>query len=744
MEGMRNKGEAIFKRLSRFLFEPYRSKLARSIIGTVFASLLLIELIILFPSFYRQRSEQVQTLELTILAALRPLLMTAGSPSGESLAAFPQQFHQIFDWFPELKGLMVYSSGGETILSLGERPDLQWEKFSSSQTTRLPDWKNSRIDLAWGPDFFQKELAAVARLDTSELEKGGQAYVWRILALVLLISAVVTITTMCVLNQLVLSPILSLNRRLQAATQNPEHPEPHLISRKRNDELTEVMQAFNQLIRQMSSNIAELKARGNTLQLQHEKLARTVSELRAAKSLTEKTNQELLREITVRRETENALRKAMEDLDLAHRTLRMAHAEIEQLIASIPSVLVFLDKQLRVSRWNKFASKTFGYTAESVLNKEFLSLELSWNNELIRSRLITCKATRTQASVQELHCRLSDKRDAYLMVDILPIIGDQKDSLGYLILAQDLTERKVIEQQLSHAQRMESIGQLASGVAHEINTPTQYTGDNLSFLNDAFFDLCRLLEAYENLKKACFQQQPQSDVLKTIERMEREIELSYLRKEIPDAVLQAKEGVTKIAHIVKAMKEFSLHGSAEKRLFDLNRAIHNTITVSRNEWKYVAEIVTNLDPELPAVCCFPGDLSQAILCILVNAAEAIRETVAKGDKGRITVSSRRMHKQVEIRISDNGGGIPAEIRSCIFDPFFSTKEVGKGVGQGLWIAHSTIVEKHGGSIHFETEEGKGTTFIICLPLDFEGAVQKWSTMSWSNGQTVDKMSLPSG
>jgi len=176
--------------------------------------------------------------------------------------------------------------------------------------------------------------------------------------------------------------------------------------------------------------------------------------------------------------------------------------------------------------------------------------------------------------------------------------------------------------------------------------------------------------------------------------------------------------VERVAKIVRAMKEFSHPGPKEKTLTNINRAIENTITVARNEWKYVSEMILDLDPDLPLVPCHPNEFNQVILNLVINAAHAIADVVGKGatNKGKITVSTRRKGDKVEISVKDTGTGIAPEIRSKIFDPFFTTKEVGKGTGQGLAIARSIVVDKHGGTINFETEVGKGTTFTIHLPI----------------------------
>jgi len=284
-------------------------------------------------------------------------------------------------------------------------------------------------------------------------------------------------------------------------------------------------------------------------------------------------------------------------------------------------------------------------------------------------------------------------------------------------MCQDITERKVLQEQLLQAQKLESVGQLAAGIAHEINTPTQYIGDNVRFLKDAFLQISSLLAAYRRLLPAVPGDTLAANDLEEIRKAEKKGDAEYLLGEIPNAIDQTLEGVARVSRIVDAMREFSHPGSKEKSPQKLNHVIENTITVARNEWKYVAELETDFDPSLPPVYCQPGEFNQVILNLIVNAAHAIGDVVKKGgpEKGLIRVRTRGFPGYAEIRIEDSGTGIPQDARARVFDPFFTTKEVGKGTGQGLAIARSVVVDKHGGSIHFETELGKGTTFIIRLP-----------------------------
>ena len=283
---------------------------------------------------------------------------------------------------------------------------------------------------------------------------------------------------------------------------------------------------------------------------------------------------------------------------------------------------------------------------------------------------------------------------------------------------QDTTERTMLQDQLARAHKLEAIGQLAAGIAHEINTPIQYIGDNVYFLGQSFAVLRHVFGKFQSLLAAAKAGELFPQLVAEAEREAEQAELGYLTVEIPLAIEQSLDGVRRVAEIVRAMKEFSHPEVRRKVPVDINRSIESTLTVARNEWKYVAEVTTDLDERLAVVPCVPGELNQVILNLIVNAADAIAEVA--GDpparKGTISIRTRALDDKAEIRIRDTGGGIPNQIASRVFDPFFTTKGPGKGTGQGLAIAHAVVVERHGGSINFETESGKGTTFIIRLPL----------------------------
>lgn len=296
---------------------------------------------------------------------------------------------------------------------------------------------------------------------------------------------------------------------------------------------------------------------------------------------------------------------------------------------------------------------------------------------------------------------------------LVPMELRGEDHIGVIVL--DITERRNLERRLNIAQKLESVGELASGIAHEINTPIQYVGDSVHFVSEAFTEVASIVAAQAELAEACREAGFRPDLVERIDALGESADLAFVLDEVPKACERALGGTERVATIVRAMKNFAHPGDGEKRAVDINAALENTITVARNEWKYVAEVVTDFDA-LPMVQCLPGDINQVFLNILINAAHAIGDVVGNsGDKGTITISTRRGDREVVVSIADTGTGISPEIRDKIFNPFFTTKEVGRGTGQGLAIVHDIIVERHGGVIDVESEPGRGTTFIVRLP-----------------------------
>jgi PAS domain S-box-containing protein len=418
----------------------------------------------------------------------------------------------------------------------------------------------------------------------------------------------------------------------------------------------------------------------------------------------------VLRDITQRKRAEEDARRMYE--------------ENQRLLASIPSILISFDSAGRITKWNRAAEDIFGIAIAAAVGKRLGELMIAWDQSRLSRCVGECLSTRQSANLDEFTFRRPDQQPGFLSISITPVFGSDEELQGILLLGTDITERRNLETQLAHAQKLESIGQLAAGIAHEINTPIQYVGDNVTFLKDAFVEFQAVLNTQQDLLAQAKCGTIEETAIAQVEQAVARADLGYLTDEVPRAINQTLEGIDRVAKIVRAMKEFSHPGDEGKIASDVNKLIENTITVAHNEWKYVAELVTDFDPALPLVSCITGEFNQVILNLIVNAAHAIGDRI-DGDasqKGRITISTRAMPDGVEVRVEDTGTGIPEEARSKVFYPFFTTKPVGKGTGQGLAIAHAVIVKRHGGTLTFETETGKGTTFIIRLPIVVEAAL----------------------
>ena len=417
--------------------------------------------------------------------------------------------------------------------------------------------------------------------------------------------------------------------------------------------------------------------------------------------------------------TEKELTLAITKRKRAEKILQEAYAQTEQLLTSFSSILIGVGPTDRTSRWNKAADNAFGIHAHDVIGKSFLDCGIKWDWITVLEHIALCRDRNESVSLHDVLYTRPNGKEGFLSIIINTIAKEGMEHSGYLLLITDVTERKILESQLSQAQKLRSIGQLAAGVAHEINTPIQYIGDNMRFLEIGLGKLENALKKYHELLTAAKQNNVTEQLIAEVESEIKKNRVEYIIKEIPQSIKESLEGVERVAKIVQAMKEYSHPGGEEKMPININKALSSTITVCRNEWKYYAEMETDLDKGLPPVSCLPGELNQVFLNIIVNAAQAIAEGKQEGskEKGVIRVSTCRESGSAEIRISDTGPGIPDEIRSKVFDPFFTTKEVGKGTGQGLAIAHNVVVEKHGGTLTFETEEGEGTTFVIRLPIE---------------------------
>jgi signal transduction histidine kinase len=310
-----------------------------------------------------------------------------------------------------------------------------------------------------------------------------------------------------------------------------------------------------------------------------------------------------------------------------------------------------------------------------------------------------------------------DSRKVFFEVLMSRMLDVSEKFSGLLILFTDVTERKLVERQLAQSQKLESIGQLAAGIAHEINTPTQYVNDNIRFIKESFDELSGVMRMCHRFQAAVKGGEPTEELLNELSQQLESVDTEYLVEEIPVAIDQCLEGLARVSDIVRSMKEFARPGLDVKSLIDINRAIESTVVVARNEWKYVAEVILDLAPDLPLVPCMAGEFNQVILNMIINAVHAIKDVIHdETEKGVIRIHTSQRSNDLEITITDTGAGIPAEIAERVFDPFFTTREPGKGMGQGLAMAYRVIKENHGGTITFTSKKNQGTTFVIHLPL----------------------------
>jgi PAS domain S-box-containing protein len=392
--------------------------------------------------------------------------------------------------------------------------------------------------------------------------------------------------------------------------------------------------------------------------------------------------------------------------------LRLLHTAVEQSPASV----VITDKDGAIEYVNAKFCQVSGYTAE----------EARGNNPRILKSGATSAATyaelwQTIGRGDVWRGQLCNRRkDGSLYWENASISGVRHDGgppTHFIAVKEDVTAQRALEVQLLHAQKLEAVGQLASGIAHEINTPAQFASDSVHFLAEAFDDLISVVDAQECVIRLAPDDPARSEAEAALATVVERADLDYLRVHAPKAVAMSKEGLSRIGGIVRAMKDFSHPSQGDKRPADLNAALDSTLTIARHEYKYVAEVVRDFG-ELPPVPCLVGELNQVFLNLIVNAAHAIAEVVGDGGtaKGTIAVRTRADERGVTVEISDTGCGIAEANRLRVFDPFFTTKAVGRGTGQGLTIARSIVVNKHGGELTFESEEGKGSIFRVWLPL----------------------------
>ncbi len=400
-------------------------------------------------------------------------------------------------------------------------------------------------------------------------------------------------------------------------------------------------------------------------------------------------------------------------LQAAELVARVSAAREKDIVEHLADGLMIINKNGRISMVNHAGLTMFGYTKQNELrhadiNKILPGFNLTWLTEDVES----------EDKVTQLEGRCADDSMLSCEVNYSPMTAVAENAHLYNVVIRDVSQRLALEDQLRQAQKMESIGQLAAGIAHEINTPTQYVSDNMSFLQGATASCLAVVGKTREFLQAANSEQ-EALLKNELAILVEDEDIDFFIEEIPVAVEQSSEGLKRIAKIVSAMKSFSHSGDDSMTKVDLKEAINATIIVARSEWRYVADLSAEFAEDLPLITCSRDEVNQVVLNFIVNAAHAVEERYGRDSaaKGHITISVFCRENEVTITIADNGVGMSREISNRIFEPFFTTKPPGKGTGQGLSLAYAIIIEKHHGSITVNSEPGHGTTFNIVLPVE---------------------------
>jgi PAS domain S-box-containing protein len=435
------------------------------------------------------------------------------------------------------------------------------------------------------------------------------------------------------------------------------------------------------------------------------------------------------------RELLERISRAYEAIDreryLVEHSIQVASREMQELSAKVtkeheklagvfrvaPVGLAVADQAGRIVDFNQALEVIVGHSARDAIGRCLWDFMPAEDGEATQAAYWDLIAGRMSTNQGQRRLITKDGRVVSADLRLTGLQDDGGNTQLVIVSVEDVTGKSQLEVELRHSQKLESVGRLAAGIAHEINTPIQFVGDNVNFLSGSFDQLLVLCDRYRAACEKAAENPLTAEDLAGLRREEELADLDYIRTNGATSIASTIDGVSRVAKIVQSMKAFAHPDRGERATADLNAALQNTLTVATNELKYVATVETDFG-SIPAIPCLVSDLNQVFLNLLVNAAHAIGDVVGKtGHRGVIRVRTYQEGSVVVIAISDTGTGIPEAVRGRIFDPFFTTKEVGKGTGQGLALARAVVVEQHGGALTFETEMGKGTTFFVRIPFD---------------------------
>jgi len=429
--------------------------------------------------------------------------------------------------------------------------------------------------------------------------------------------------------------------------------------------------------------------------------------------ITEITLSELAlsHEVTIRKEAEQSLRQELEG-----NRLLIAMIEASPIGMTISDIS---GDESAIIYCNKAFIDNTGYSIEQIYGKDIFFIFGSGTDPKNWETLENAIREKHPVSLEMLSYR-SDGTTFWNDISVFPIVSPAKDVTNIVTIQADISrevemrdEKEKMLMRAMETSKIESLGTLAGGIAHEINTPIQYIGDNVSFLKNEVENFFKLLDCYEGLYEKAHTEHAFADDVEKVARRRQEMDMEFLREEVPLAISQSLDGVEKVANIVKAVKEFSHPGSSQMQPVSINHLIDNVTTITQNQWKYVADLHTDLAANLPSVECNANELNQIFVNLIVNACHAIEDT-KDGEMGSIAISSKILGAGIEVRIRDDGSGIAQADQERIFDMFFTTKPPGQGTGQGLAICHN-IIKNHHGEITVNSKPGEGTSFMITLP-----------------------------
>jgi PAS domain S-box-containing protein len=460
-----------------------------------------------------------------------------------------------------------------------------------------------------------------------------------------------------------------------------------------NDEITILASEINEMLHSLEEYDREL----------------TRSKVELEKRISERTSELQVLNMELKHE--------IKERELGEKALIETYNENNQILGSISSMIIGVNSEMAVAQWNEVASTLLRLPMNEVMGRNFFQLPISWDWDAIRKQSEICLENKARIRMDDIILSFPGEESRIIGITLTPLYLKDEKHPGFLLVGSDITERRLLEQKLMQTSQLEAIGQMAAGIAHEINTPTQLVGSNLRYIRQQLADILSLIDMAGELNNSVKQGTATPEMGFMLQKAADEAHVEFFRQEAPKAISDSLEGIDRISHIVSAMRYFSHPATEMKVKGDVNQIIQNALSLSRNEWKNVAEIETDLDESLPPIDCHPSELSQTILNLIINAVHAIKDVTkdAPGTKGKISIQTCQAGHAIEIRVSDTGTGIPEEIRDKVFNPFFTTKDVGVGTGQGLALCYTAIVKKHGGTIEFETEIGRGTTFIIHIP-----------------------------